>query len=489
MRPISKTLFVIFLMLLSIRSMLLSQAPDTLWTRIYGGSGVDRVVGVMPTPDGGFMWAGVTPHDSLSDFDIWYFKTDAEGNMLWEEKIGRADSTEDIVSFELAWDGGFLMAGWMIDSDGLNDATILKLRPDGQEDWWFRYGIASEATAFHGVVSAPGGGAVAVGQSSLNLAGANFYTLGTFPSGLYMWNNLYDWGWTEIGRHICNTSDGGYVITGETNSFYTHSFKIFLQKLDISGVIQWEQLHGWEGDQYGTYVQPTPDNGFIAVGYSTKSGTMDDDVCIVKTDSLGNAEWYKVYGGESMDKATCVQVVANGYIVAGSGQKPLSHSRDVYLVKLDLNGDTLWTKYIGEEWNNETAYQIRQTSNGGYIIAGYRVIATGNSDAYLVRLAPDTVTAINTQQSEVPQNYILNQNYPNPFNPVTTIQFQLPQRAWVTLKIFDPLGKEIVTLINEQLPAGSYQKIWQARDLSSGIYFYHLKSNDFQTVKKMILMK
>jgi hypothetical protein len=154
-----------------------------------------------------------------------------------------------------------------------------------------------------------------------------------------------------------------------------------------------------------------------------------------------------------------------------------------------VNGDTLWTKYIGEEWNNETAYQIRQTSNGGYIIAGYRVIATGNSDAYLVRLAPDTVTAINTQQSEVPQNYILNQNYPNPFNPVTTIQFQLPQRAWVTLKIFDPLGKEIVTLINEQLPAGSYQKIWQARDLSSGIYFYHLKSNDFQTVKKMILMK
>jgi len=83
----------------------------------------------------------------------------------------------------------------------------------------------------------------------------------------------------------------------------------------------------------------------------------------------------------------------------------------------------------------------------------------------------------------------LNQNYPNPFNPTTTIKYQIPELSFVTIKVFDVLGSEITTLVNEEKAIGSYEVEFDASRLSSGIYFYQLKSGDFVETKKMILMK
>ena len=87
------------------------------------------------------------------------------------------------------------------------------------------------------------------------------------------------------------------------------------------------------------------------------------------------------------------------------------------------------------------------------------------------------------------QSYLLNQNYPNPFNPSTTIQFSLPAKEFVTLKIYDVLGKEITTLVNEELNAGSYKNDWNASNLSSGVYFYRLQAGKFSQTRKLTLVK
>jgi hypothetical protein len=85
--------------------------------------------------------------------------------------------------------------------------------------------------------------------------------------------------------------------------------------------------------------------------------------------------------------------------------------------------------------------------------------------------------------------YQLSQNYPNPFNPATTITFQIPDRNFVTLKVYDVLGNEVANLVNEEKPVGSYEIEWNASDLPSGIYFYQLKAGEFIETKKMILLK
>jgi hypothetical protein len=105
-------------------------------------------------------------------------------------------------------------------------------------------------------------------------------------------------------------------------------------------------------------------------------------------------------------------------------------------------------------------------------------------------------TAIMPVSNAFPGDFSLNQNYPNPFNPRTTIVFSLPKSGKVTLKIYDPLGKEITTLVNRSLPAGQYQAVWERPGLPAGVYFYRLTVTDenggktsYLDTKKMILAK
>lgn len=100
------------------------------------------------------------------------------------------------------------------------------------------------------------------------------------------------------------------------------------------------------------------------------------------------------------------------------------------------------------------------------------------------------ITSVKTSRGFViPKLYSLSQNYPNPFNPITTINFQIPELSFVTLNVYDVLGNEIVTLVNEEKPTGSYEAEFDATNLPSGIYFYKLQAGDFIQTKKMILLK
>lgn len=101
----------------------------------------------------------------------------------------------------------------------------------------------------------------------------------------------------------------------------------------------------------------------------------------------------------------------------------------------------------------------------------------------------EILTEIKEADIQSPKEYKLSQNYPNPFNPTTKITYQIPNTGFVTLKVYDILGRELVTLINEEKPAGNYEVTFNGQDLPSGIYFYKLQAGDYSSAKKMILMK
>jgi hypothetical protein len=97
--------------------------------------------------------------------------------------------------------------------------------------------------------------------------------------------------------------------------------------------------------------------------------------------------------------------------------------------------------------------------------------------------------SVNNITTEIPREYNLSQNYPNPFNPVTMIKFALPKASFVTLKVYDMLGREVSVLVNGQKSAGQYIVDFDASSLTSGVYFYRLESNDFVEVKRMVVLK
>ena len=108
-------------------------------------------------------------------------------------------------------------------------------------------------------------------------------------------------------------------------------------------------------------------------------------------------------------------------------------------------------------------------------------------DVEIYKAVPTDLSELS--QNLIPKEYGLSQNYPNPFNPSTNISFSLPSRSFVLLKVFDVLGREITTIVSEELSAGNYSRQWNASNLPSGVYFYRLQAGEFVQTKKLMILK
>jgi hypothetical protein len=118
-----------------------------------------------------------------------------------------------------------------------------------------------------------------------------------------------------------------------------------------------------------------------------------------------------------------------------------------------------------------------------------KIIASDRQTGLYVIKTDSVLTGGNNNNNNIPKNYTLKQNYPNPFNPVTKIEYSLPQNSYITLKVYNILGKEVATLADKYERAGNHVVTYDAANLASGIYFYTLKSGNFTQTKKMTLIK
>ena len=171
--------------------------------------------------------------------------------------------------------------------------------------------------------------------------------------------------------------------------------------------------------------------------------------------------------------------------VADKGRIQISVSgNDWQTISNDITGNNETWSQFGLDLSNYADSTIRLgfyfTSNGGGNYEGW----------YIDDIRIDgIVTGIGNIQNEIPNNFNLFQNYPNPFNPTTKINYEIPKRSFVTLKVYDVLGKEVATLVNQDMSAGSYEINFDASELTSGIYFYRISAGSFTETKKMILLR
>jgi hypothetical protein len=184
---------------------------------------------------------------------------------------------------------------------------------------------------------------------------------------------------------VQQTSDGGYIVAGGTTYMGTLNTDILLIKTDANGNLQWSKTYGEAGDDVAYSVQRTADGGYILAGYTSSFGAGDNDVFLVKTDAFGNIQWAKTYGGTSWDWASSVQQTSDGgYIVAGYTWS-FGTGGDILLIKTDANGNVQWAKTYGET-GYDFAHSVQQTSDGGYIVAGGTYsFGAGWSDLFLIK--------------------------------------------------------------------------------------------------------
>jgi hypothetical protein len=325
-------------------------AGNTQWEKTFGGTGSDSGSSVQQTSDGGYIITGSTSSFGAGDPNVYLVKTDSDGNMQWQKTFGGSESSRG-QSVQQTSDGGYIIAGYSF--RGMmrhNDVYLIKTDPNGNSQWQKIFG-GNDRDEGHSVQQTSDGGYMIAGFTRSNVWQA--YLIKTDPNGNSQWENIYGGSSVDEGYSGQQTSDGGYIIAGYSDSFpVLYDDDVYLVKTDPDGNMQWQNTFGGSTYDWGYSVQQTSDGGYVIVGDTYSFGAGSWDIYVIKTDSEGNSQWEKTFGGTGSDGGSSVQQTSDGgYIIAGSTRSFGAGSSDVYLIKLvgdpfkpedvDFNGDWL----------------------------------------------------------------------------------------------------------------------------------------------------
>ena len=252
------------------------------WNKTYGGDGQDRAYSLVETSDGGYALAGSTWSFGAGKDDFWLVKTDRYGNLEWNRTYGgaRSDSASSLV---VTSDGGFALAGdtFLINSSD-PDFLLIKTDAYGNMEWNQTYDSWWDHAS--SVVETSDGGYVIAGFAGSYFGIGDFWLVKTDGNGNMEWDKKHDKGLNSM----VETSDGGFALAGVRESF-DHGFHndFWLVKTDSYGNIEWSQTHGGLEDDIAHSLVETSDGGYAIAGYTYSFGAGDSDFWLIKTDEHG----------------------------------------------------------------------------------------------------------------------------------------------------------------------------------------------------------
>ncbi|MBW8052049.1 MAG: T9SS type A sorting domain-containing protein [Cytophagales bacterium] len=343
---------------------------------------------IQPTADSGYIITGFTSNFGEGGTDVYLIKTNANGDTLWTKTYG-GTLTDVGYSVQQVTDGGYIITGYTASfGTGIWNVYLLKTDPTGSLQWSKTFGGVDFSRA-ESVQQTTDGGYIITGFTDSYGAGdLDVYLLKVDSSGALQWSKTFGGPNADYGYSVQQTTDGGYIIAGytRTNSIVT-STDIYLIKTSANGDTLWTKAYGGFGTDVGYSVQQTTDGGYIITGRTFSIGAGDADGYLLKTDSIGAWQWIKTYGGASFDEGRFVQQTPDGgYIIIGRTTSFGTGDDDVYLLKTDSTGVLQWSKTFGGA-GNDIGWAVQPTIDGGYVITGYTNSfgITGFDHLYLIK--------------------------------------------------------------------------------------------------------
>ena len=327
-------------------------------------------------------------------------------------------------------------------------------------------------------------------------------------SGIIQWQKCLGGSAYDYATSIQQTTDGGYILTGYTQSNNgdvsgNHGSSPFVDawvvKLNSLGNLQWQKCLGGTSDDYGYSIIQTTDGGYILASItSSNDGDIignhgNEDIWAVKLSSLGNIQWQKCLGGTSGDGGYSIkQITDGGYVIAGqtfsnNGDVSGYHGYgDMWVLKLNSLGNIQWQNCLGGTIT-ERALSFQETTDGGYILAGYTESNNGdvsgnhgNSDAWVVKLS--ATAGMNDFSSITSLNI-----FPNPVFDNVTVNLFLSKTENLTLQLKDVLGQTVIEPIYLKNSSGTFSHSISTSKLPNGIYLLDIMGEEGRKTEKIII--
>lgn len=407
-----------------------------IWQKTFGTSIQELGYSVKQTRDGGFIAVGASgtqPCCGPPLYDVYVVRTDGSGNLLWSKTIGGADYDAGYSVRETS-DGSIVICGETSSFNARWHAYMLKLASDGTLQWTKTFGITQNGSSAADLLETSDKGFILAGMTAkADNSGGDFYVIKTDSSGNMQWNRIYGGPNDNEAHSICQTHDGGFVIVGETQSFGPNGFNMYAVKIKSNGDTAWTKTFGGNSIDVAYGVSITKDSGFIIVGHSS-SFWQNPTTYLVKIDSTGKLGWSKTYGDQYPGAGYAVRETRYGYIICGS--KSNGTADQLCLIQTDSLGNA----------GCNTQSPSTNVGSGGGISSGGIQGGGGIENDYPVQvlsysqensLCPTNVAIASTSTNK--KNLLI---YPDPSSGKFTISGVSGDSE---IKVYDSFGQLVVS--------------------------------------------
>jgi len=452
------------------------------WVTIYDGiitsNGINWPNGICVDPQGNIFVTGYSERAGFESDDYCTIKYNSSGVQQW---VSRYNSGSGSINDANAIAIDNLVTGQSTNASGVFNIVTIKYNSNGDSLWVKRYTSPYNMDdAGVSITTDYSGNVYVVGKVNFQFNSHNIITIKYNSSGVQQWANIGVQGYPCKIRLDNNNN----VIIGGYEQI-SNLIDYVVIKYNNNGIQQWKQNYNFLGGyDYANDLIIDYQNNIYVTGRSY-GGASDADYTTIKYNLQGVQQWVQRFNGPGnyFDESNSIFLddSSNVYVTGFTSTPPPNGTSQFTTIKYNSSGDQQW---------------LMNYPGGGYSIIvdkSQNVYVSGSNNNDNVTIKYTQLVGINPISSKIPDDFNLYSNYPNPFNPSTKIKFSIPEKSYTQLKIFNSLGDEIKTLLNEELKPGVYELYFIDNKLSSGVYFYKLTAvsykNNFVKTMKMILLK
>ncbi len=454
-----------------------SSQPIT-FEKYYDFGATEEGYSVQQTSDGGYIIAG-QQRIGIGFSNILLQKVDSIGQTQWTKFINYY-SDNQAWSVKQTVDKGYILTGetrlgstpyvYLVRTDSIGDTL-----------WTKRVFPCLNCQGYgRDVLQTTDGGytILALAAAPSDTTGP-FYLIKTNASGDTLWTKKYTHAYGSAGYSLKQTSDGGYIIGGMTILATNPSakFAVYLIKTDVNGDTLWTKIIAdTVSNSIRAYsVQQTSDGGYFTSGSVYNPGILTTDVYLIKTDAGGDTLWTRKIGGAGDEGGVGQQTSDGGYIIAGSTTSFGSGSADAYLLKTDSDGNKVWEKAFGGI-SDDQGNHLELTSDGGFVITGITT-SFGSGDVYLIKT--DSNGVVMTGIDEFAGREIKLKIYPNPFFSYANVEMEKEGDDSGYMAIYDAIGQEV-----KRINAENSSLVIHRSGLPAGLYFLNVYNSLGQIIAR-----
>ncbi len=489
----------------------------------YNSDGVQQWIAVYNSPidssdfgwsiavdDTGNVYVAAESYGVGSNRDYTTIKYNDSGVEQWVVRYNGPGNSIDVPEKLVLDNLGFVyVVGYSFGA--MSEIAAVKYNSAGTFQWVARYSDTNSYDEYGRSICVDNQGNVFVtGDVFTTLMYDDYITIKYNSNGVCQWVALYNGTANKNDQAFSiKVRNGGVYVTGRSEGINT-SFDVVTLRYNQNGQLLWEKRY--DGINHGH--DNAFDIDFDYWGNIFVSGTEGlysppSRILTLKYDTSGVQKWVSRFDAFRSDRANSMKVDSAGNVYVAGSITGSNSLRDFITFKLNGQGLQQWTiTYDGPANSNDIVRALDINNSGNVWVTGVSVGIYGPGADYCTIRYSQPV-GIQPVSTEVPDNFSLSQNYPNPFNPITKIKFDTPPRTigaflspkgreqWVKLVVYDILGREVSTLVNQQLNPGTYEVGWDASNYPSSVYFYRLIVTDasaplsitFSETKKMVLQK